>query len=166
MTYPATLDIYTTVNDGDTITKEMYNTPNDGIEKLMIEVGIDGTAAESVKYKVDNFFISATHVFFAQAAAPTGWTIDSAHKDNVLACKADSGVYSVVGADKGSFSIVTANMPSHTHAIQTGPGGPAGSYINSGVAYGSDKNTVSTGGSDGLYRPKATVGVIATYTGA
>ena len=89
MTYPATLDVYTTVGDGDTIVKGMFNDPNDGVEKLQIEVGIDGTVAESLKYKCDNFFVAATHAFFAQATPPTGWTIDTAHKDNVLACKAD-----------------------------------------------------------------------------
>jgi hypothetical protein len=185
MTYPATLDVYTTVNNGDTITAGMFNDPNDGIEKLMIEVGIDGTTAESLKYKCDNFFVAATHIFFAQATPPTGWTIDTAHKDNVLACKADSGDYSVVGANKGSWTTA------HNHQWYDYVDDASRSYNSAGsvdaIATVSDRGgirAVAQGagnvdvldsdmytanqyvGEDSGWRPYATVGVIATYTGA
>ena len=201
MTYPATLDVYTTVNDGDTILKGMFNDPNDGIEKLMIEVGVDGTSAESLKYKCDNFFIAATHVFFAQATPPIGWTIDTAHKDNVLACKSDSGNYSAIGANKGTWT-----QPSHIHTIAAHNhkwlNVGIQSYDSAGTSYVT-LNSNLTGDASGLivivtqdgtgwrtnnslytqsvninsgetgsnattnsYRPYATVGIIATYTGA
>ena len=165
MAYPTDLDDFTTVANGNTITAAMFNTPNLAVEALEAEVGIDGTAAESLRYKCDNFFVAATHVFFAQATPPVGWTTDAAHKDNVLACKADSGVYSVVGADKGSFTITTANMPAHTHTVPQGSTLAAGDYVQRAVASTSTTATSSsTGGGDGLYRPKATVGVIATWS--
>jgi len=61
---------------------------------------------------------AGTKMFFAQATAPTGWTTDAAHKDNVLACKSDSGTYSTVGANKGSFTytgMTNAAEASHNH---------------------------------------------------
>ena len=220
MAYPTDLDDFTTVANGNTITAAMFNTPNLAVEALEAEVGIDGTAAESLRYKCDNFFVAATHVFFAQATPPTGWTTDSAHKDNVLACKSDSGTYSTIGADKGSFTYTgmtngnTVAEAAHTH---TGPshnhqwydyrtpsqadqsyntGGSAVTFAGTAAAgYGMNVDNASvakasedyyttlagtgatSGGSshvhggstithDGTDRPKATVGVIATYTGA
>jgi len=123
--------------------------------------------------------------FFAQATPPTGWSIDTAHKDNVLACKADSGTYSTVGADKGDFAISIANMPEHYHGggWQVYPYANLGSadengidarvaatyqFQNLNISYGTNGYTARTqnrGSSDGHYRPKAALGVIATYTG-
>ena len=195
VTFPTTLDSFTDRNSGDTISEDHMNDVQDAIELLEAKVGINTSAVTaSIDYKVNKFFVAATHVFFAQATPPTGWTIDTAHKDNVLACKADSGVYSVVGADKGSFAIVTANIQAHAHTIththngsisvndsvSTGLRAPvanAGTRTNcqnivTGSADGSygttggtnTANSGNAGGADGLYRPKATVGVIATWS--
>lgn len=201
MTYPATLDVYTTVENGNTITAAMFNSPNDGIEKLMIEVGKDTPAAGSLRYKCDHFFIAATHIFFAQATPPTGWTIDTAHKDNVLACKSDSGDYSVIGPNKGQYGWSQPNHvhtgPSHNHRWSynglytyniSGSGVAFGSYTtkstnlmltrgvtdgdgwyrNSEILYTNNAGSGNTGGNATIntYRPYATVGVIATYSGA
>jgi len=145
---------------------------------------------------------AGTKMFFAQATAPTGWTTDSAYKDNVLACKSDSGDYSVVGADKGSWTwpghtLTSADVPAHTHGGSTGAvshthgfSGTTPSYGTTGVdgtygTYLSGQNTaaaalgiaaeaahvhsISSYGSGGshshgstTFRPKATVGIIAT----
>jgi len=45
--------------------------------------------------------------------AEDGWTVDDTYKDQLLALKSDSGVYSVVGGNKGTWT-----QPNHTH---TGP---------------------------------------------
>ena len=207
MAYPTDLDDFTTVANGNTITAAMFNTPNLAVEALEAEVGIDGTAAESLRYKCDNFFVAATHVFFAQATPPTGWTTDTAHKDNVLACKSDSGTYSTVGADKGSFTytgLTNAAEAAHTHShshkwydytaagtvdtdgagtsvasgqqktatvghfvvssVQTDFCPDQDHYTDTNAATGTSHNHTIT--HDGTDRPKATVGVIATYTGA
>jgi len=92
---------------------------------------------------------AGTKMFFAQATAPTGWTTDTSFKDNVLACKADSGVYSVVGANKGTFTISVANLPSHNHSGSTGTGTAAATshthtFAGATPQYGSS-------GSDGGY---------------
>ena len=209
MAYPTDLDDFTTVANGNTITAAMFNTPNLAIEFLEVEVGIDGTAAESLRYKCDNFFVAATHVFFAQATPPVGWTTDAAHKDNVLACKSDSGTYSTIGANKGSWTYTgftkdahTHTGPSHNHQWYDNIAYPTAdvSYDSSGdpTALGTDTvastgihtdaasakkinrdlytTLAGTGASgaqsaagithSGADRPYATVGVIATYTGA
>ena len=229
MAYPTDLDDFTTVENGNTITAAMFNTPSLAIEALEAEVGVDGTAAESLRYKCDNFFVAATHVFFAQATPPTGWTTDSAHKDNVLACKSDAGTYSTVGADKGSFTYTgmtnaaeaahTHTGPSHSHShshkwydsqagateddkdgagtslqtigtqaknnlafyipnISIGSVAAGVSAPNTDMYTDTDATAGGTGNTgagvshnhtithDGTDRPKATVGVIATYTGA
>ena len=63
-------------------------------------------------------FASGVKMFFSQASAPTGWTLDATSKDNVLATKADAGTYSVIGANKGSWTYTGFTKDAHTH---TGP---------------------------------------------
>ena len=166
ISYPTSIDTLTDRASGNTISEDHMNDVQDICEALEAKVGINSSAVTaSIDYKVNKFFIAATHIFFAQATPPVGWTTDAAHKDNVLACKADSGVYSVVGADKGSFTITTANMPAHTHTVPQGSTLAAGDYVQRALTSTSTTATSgSTGGGDGLYRPKATVGVIATWS--
>jgi hypothetical protein len=189
--YPTDLDDFTTVENGNTITAAMFNTPNLATEFLQVEVGIDGTSAESLRYKCDNFFVAATHVFFAQATPPTGWTTDTAHKDNVLACKSDAGTYSTIGADKGNWTYAGFTADAHAHqwhatnqSWQSNGSSTIALYHNYTSAVGLivhvagatgyrtannlyTKNSSASGVThDGADRPLATVGVIATYTGA
>jgi len=207
VTFPTTLDSFADRSSGDTISEDHMNDVQDAIELLEAKVGINTSlVTASIDYKVNKFFIAATHLFFAQATPPVGWTIDSAHKDNVLACKSDSGTYSTVGADKGSFTytgMTNAAEAAHTHSHShlwydykgTGAGDTDGSQtaltsvatktnssfyhleINRGTtAWGPDEDlntdTNAAAGTshnhvithDGTDRPKATVGVIATWS--
>ena len=218
VTFPTTLDSFTDRNSGDTISEDHMNDVQDAIELLEAKVGINTSAVDtSLDYKVNNFFVeSTTKIFFSQATPPTGWTTDTSSKDNVLATKADSGTYSVVGADKGSFTYTgmtngnvvaeaahTHTGPSHFHQwydyksgatdatwqVTGGVTNIASNGTNLGIQAGADNTvnndyyTSSTGtgatgagsshvhaGStithNGTDRPKATVGIIATYTGA
>jgi len=206
VTFPTTLDSFTDRNSGDTISEDHINDVQDAIELLEAKVGINTSAVDtSLDYKVNNFFVeNTTKIWFYQASAPTGWTIDTSSKDNVLATKSDSGTYAAVGVDKGSYTYTGFTKDAHVHAMAlhthtlgneaaasnntqniivgyegsetmiqgyTGGGGGVSCTRLSRVAANQSASNVgaqSDSGitSDGADRPKATVGVIATYTGA
>ena len=126
VTFPTTLDSFTDRSSGDTISEDHMNDVQDAIELLEAKVGINTSLVDtSLDYKVNNFFVeSTTKIFFSQATPPTGWTIDTSSKDNVLATKADSGTYSVVGANKGSFTytgMTNGNVGAEAAHTHTGP---------------------------------------------
>lgn len=203
--FPTSLDSFTDRNSGDTISEDHMNDVQDAIEFLEAKVGITSSGVDtSLDYKVNNFFVeNTTKIWFYQATPPTGWTTDSSSKDNVLATKSDTGTYSAIGVDKGSYTYTGFTKDAHIHAmelhthtldseaaattltetVQVGFEG-AGTRIAGYTAGGSTSITRlsrTTGNqaagnvgpqsdagitSDGTDRPKATVGVIATFTGA
>jgi hypothetical protein len=107
---------------------------------------------------------SSTIVWMYLNAAPPGWKVLTTGADTVLGVSGGSAAYNENGGttDKGSFSILTANIQSHTHTInaRTSRGTRAvGSTTE--PEYSNNDTTINTGGAggaDGLYRPKASIG--------
>jgi hypothetical protein len=179
MAYPATIETFTPVDDGDTIIKNMFNPSYSVIEELEAIVGVNGSAVESLKYKCDNFFIKTgniNYMWFWMATPPTGWTYYGL-SDNVLAIK--GGAYGASGqAVVGSWSqpghVLTVNeMPVHNHNLVGGVGMALGTYFTRAsetyAATYTDMGNKGGGASHNhgsAYRPYAAVGLIAKYTGA
>lgn len=173
MAFPDTLDsdFGTLIDSTDYPQAAHVNTLRRAVEGLEDKMGIDGsTEYYSMDYKVNKFFVPATKLYFYANSPPTGWTTDSV-TDKVLAVKGGSASYNVNGGNTaGSFTILSANMPSHRHSYGfTGYGyerqAPGKPVLGGNTIYGSFSDyTDYTGGSDGLYRPYAAVGIIA-YNG-
>ena len=171
MAFPSTLDsdFGTLIDSSDYPEAAHVNTLRRAVEGLEAKMGIDSSAVtSSIDYKVNNFFTSTRKLYLYENTAPTGWTIDSV-TDKVLAVKGGTNGYNVSGGGLGgSFSISTANMPSHRHSISA-PGNSTSNthtYISAcHTQYGAATfYTGYTGSSDGKYRPYAAVGIIA-YNG-
>ena len=164
MAFPTTLDtdFGTLVDNVDDAEASNINELRRAVEGLEAKVGIDSSAVvASLDHKVNNFFVSGRKLYLYENTAPTGWTI-VAVTDKVLAVKGGSGAYNITGGNTGgTFTISIANMPSHFHvsaALDT----PSDKQTGDGNAQAATEGskTGATGGSDGLYRPAAAVGII------
>lgn len=103
-------------------------------------------------------FPSGTAMIFAQTSAPTGWTKSITHNDKalrVVSGAASSGgataFTSVFGSGKstGSYTLQTADIPSHTHSIARGGGAGDGPPYNTYYALNADQTTGATGATGG-----------------
>ena len=164
MAFPTTLDsdFGTLVDNEDDAEASNVNELRRAVEGLEAKMGINSSAVTaSIDYKVNNFFVSGRSIYLYENTAPTGWRI-VAITDKVLAVKGGDGAYNINGGNTGgSFTISIANMPAHTHTL----GAPLyypGRYPQQATAAYGGGNTGSTGGSDGLYRPAAAVGIIVS----
>lgn len=117
-----------------------------------------------------------TKTLFYQAAAPTGWTLDTAINDRLLrvsntAGAATGGSWTITGLASLGHALTVDQIPSHTHAgVQTPAGngfGPPGGGNNLGLA----GSTSATGGGqahshgvthDGSWRPAYADVIICT----
>ena len=105
-------------------------------------------------------FPSGTKMLFAQSAAPTGWTKDTANNDRALrvvngttggtqggtngfTTKFNNSVATSGGA-VNNHTLTTAQMPSHNHTVFAGTGGGAQS-----VRHWSNTNANQTSGNTG-----------------
>jgi hypothetical protein len=105
-------------------------------------------------------FDSGTRLIFAQTAAPTGWTKDTANYNNhalrVVTGAASTGgsvdftVAFASGLSAGATTLSTSEIPSHTHSITTAGGGSSVvSAINSGTYNCASPTSTNTGSAGG-----------------
>lgn len=119
------------------------------------------TALASADDVIDNF-PSGTLMLFQQTAAPTGWTKQTTHNDKalrVVSGAASSGgtvafetafASQAVAGTNSDESLSIAQMPAHTHTINTygGGGSGAGDINRSGTAADGSVSSVSAGSGD------------------
>jgi len=135
-----------------TLTSPTLNSPT--ITSGEHSIAFPTQGMDDAKFMLGN---SDTITWFYLNTAPPGWKVLATGADTVLGVAGGSAAYNVNGGNAGGdFDISVANMPAHTHngIIQgaTGTASPgAGTYYGTGASS-------STGGGDGLYRPKASVG--------
>jgi hypothetical protein len=139
------------------------DTVDDIVDKLLLAIAA----------AVPIIFEAGTKLWFYQNVAPTGWTLDAACADSVLACKGGS-TYVTGGAQAGtwtqpSHTLDITQIPSHNHTVPitalalTGPhpSDPyqiswSGAYPTSYVGGGLPHNHGTA------WRPLAQVGIICT----
>jgi hypothetical protein len=160
MAYPSTIDNFTTVNNGDTITDAMFNTPNAAIEALEAKVGVNSSSVDtSLDYKVNNFFVeNIRKLYFYENTAPTGWLYESSVTDKVLAVKGGSQAYNTTGGNvagtwtQPNHTLTTPQIPSHSHPSTIAPGSGAHTHDKSmrlSVNGSPSDDPVAAGGSSG-----------------
>ncbi len=118
---------------------------------------------------------SGTVMLFQQTAAPTGWTKLATNNDKALRVVSgtagtggSTGFTSVFGAGKStsSYTLATADIPSHTHAGSTGT--ESASHTHD-TTTGTESADHSHSGTTGATAPSVTLdkqGTDAIYTGA
>lgn len=94
---------------------------------------------------------SGTKMLFIQAAAPSGWTLDTSHNNKALrivnttggtfggsatftsafASQTPSGSVSVSGGSVAATTLTTAQIPSHNHSFSTG--GQSNNHTHGGI---------------------------------
>jgi len=147
-----------------------------------------GTVCQGNDARLDVEIASGSKVWFWQATAPTGWTIDASAADAVLAVKGGLSSYGVDGGLRagtwsqlnhthttGDHVLTVAEMPAHTHTYTKESTPIAHSGGNSVGVYPATYNTGSTGGNQAhnhgetgaaapanTWRPLAQVGIICT----
>jgi hypothetical protein len=131
--------------------------------------------------------VTGTKMYFYQAAAPLGWTIDTTLGDAVLAVHGSSSYYGSTGGgeQRGTWDqlnhnhatethiLTIAEMPSHTHGISSSSCEAGGGDREAGTGFG--VLSTATGGGLGhnhgptqggktltTWRPFANVGIVAT----
>lgn len=93
-----------------------------------------------------------TRTVFHQAAAPTGWTLDSSINDRVLrvsdtAGGGTGGSWTISGISVNGHALTIDEMPAHTHRQGITFPGPSGGVPGPNLAAGEDiGETSSTGG--------------------
>jgi len=122
-----------------------------------------------------SYFAAGTKLVFYQAAPPTGWTKDTSNNDKALRVVSGSGggsggtddlsappstahthdmsnhTHTVVDPTTGSHTLITSEMPAHTHSCTYGTGPTAG---GGGEPAGNSATTTgSTGGGGGHTHP-------------
>ena len=136
----------------------------------------DGSNADALHVHSGIDIPSGTKMYFYQAAAPVGWTIDNTVTDQLLAFKGGAQAYNVAGGTNGAGTWTQPNHthtgPSHTHTGTTS----VETLVVGGGSYGTGSNTHThtftsaasgTGATGGgatanTWRPDAAVGILAT----
>lgn len=114
----------TTTAFGSSATEAQFKSfISDMRDYLAFLFGTDGTKATAIATLGASPFTAGTAMLFAQSAAPTGWTKQTAHNDKALrvvsgavgsgGSVAFSTVFSRTADDAATLSI--AQMPSHNH---------------------------------------------------
>ena len=132
---------------------------------------------------IPDFIATSSLMLFQQSTAPTNWTKQITHDNkalrvvsgtatpggstaftSVFASRTPAGSVSVSGGSVGNYTLLTADIPSHTHpqgsvnSTAASPATPSGSVTN-----GVQTDTGSTGG-NGAHSHPFTVGS-ASFTG-
>jgi hypothetical protein len=97
-----------------------------------LEVGGGATfaALPTVSSRKFDAFPAGTALLFNQTSAPTGWTKSTTHNDKalrVVSGAAGSGGTTAFSSVFAARTILTANLPAHTHTV-SGTTGAAGSH--------------------------------------
>lgn len=101
---------------------------------------------------------SGTRMLFQQTSAPTGWTKDTTATYNDASVRLTTGTVTSGGADAfsstfgtskstASYTLTTADIPSHTHTFTTG--GRSAAHTHSGTTSGPSANTLQASGAGG-----------------
>lgn len=146
----------------ETIDGDLNRTLNENASATCVVDNATGSYLVSGTYGA---FQPGTLMLFQQTTAPSGWTKQVTHNDKafrVVSGTASSGgtdAFSTVFARTAtdSHTLLTAEMPSHTHAqkgYQTGGGSTdAPSYTAFATTFKTLTPTVSTGGDGGHTHP-------------
>lgn len=125
--------------------------------------GLSGTYTLASSDDVVDNFPSGTLMLFQQTAAPTGWTKATTHNDKAL--RVVSGTASSGGTNSfttalvnsiaesgavGDHQLTVAEMPAHSHVIQSASNTTTGGFQSTGNVATTDNSTDSTGG-DGTH---------------
>lgn len=142
---------------GDDVIANDINGAYDAIRHIEVKVGIDSSAvATSLDYLLKNssssnpghkhtiangatdvtiaasaintFLASGRKLWFYEASAPSGWTIQTPATEALLAVAKTGGIYTTGGTQAGTWTqpdctLTTANLPAHDH-------GSAGSHTH------------------------------------
>lgn len=131
----------------------------DLVDSGYILSGLSGTYTLASSDDVVDNFPSGTLMLFQQTAAPTGWTKQTTHNDKAL--RVVSGTASTGGTtafttafaasrSSDSYTLLTADIPSHTHTATGGVTSSAGTYFQTTTSSsGGTATTDSTGGGGG-----------------
>ena len=140
------------------------------IQTQFDDLGVRVSANEDA---IANLIETGTKMMFYQAAAPTGWTIDTTVTDNML--RIVDGTILVGGAaggtgdpvthshTTGSHALTEAEMPSHTHGIANGVTGSSagGGFGNLASSNGGIQSTAA--GGNGAHNHGATGDFVSRF---
>jgi len=200
--YPTALDGWSTKNASDPVQAAHFVNLQDAVDELEKKVGRDLTASNiTIDYKINNFIVASTYLFFYENSAPTGWTATLTPGDYVCGVVASSGYGTVGQTATGTWSINDIGDVTHNHIWMTFSANISYTYTSGGVSTQYGTPVVNIGGHDSLlsnlhtkntsndtrqlvynqtayvdtynhdhtftpgWRPQATVGVIAYYSG-
>lgn len=125
--YPTTLDTWVTHNASDPVYAAHFVNLQDACRELQEKVGADSTATNTTfDYKISQFMVASTHMYFYMNTSPTGWTATCVLGDRVLGVVASSGYAEVGGTATGSWTIDSTPSSTHNHII---------TYFSSNVTY-------------------------------
>lgn len=133
---------------------------------------------------IPDFIAAGSLMLFQQTSAPTGWTKQTTHDNkalrvvtgtatpggstaftSVFASRTPAGSVSVSGGSVGNTTLITSQIPSHTHpqgcvnSTNAAPASPSLGAITNGV-----QTSTGPAGSDGAHSHPFSVGS-ASFTG-
>lgn len=142
---------------GGSITIAATDTANNYTVTLPAQTGTLATLSD-----IPSSFPVGTVIPFAQAAAPTGWTQVTTYNNYALRIVSGTGggtggsvafttafASQAVSATIGSYTLATADIPSHTHTLPYGStgGGSGIAATGGGVTYSGATGSTGGGGS-------------------
>lgn len=114
--YPTALDTWVTHNASDPIYAAHFGNLQDAARELQEKVGADSTATNSaLDYKVNQFMVASTHMYFYMDSAPTGWTATCVTGDRVLGVVASTGYAETGMTATGTWTVETTAADVHNH---------------------------------------------------
>lgn len=116
--YPAALNNWEDKVASQAVMAQHMNNLQDTIYQLQLKVGANATSLDNtLDYKINNFFVASTYLYFYENSAPIGWTATQVAGDMILAITASSGSYNATQeAQKGSWSLDSdINSDTHNH---------------------------------------------------
>jgi hypothetical protein len=152
--YPTALDVFADHIASDPVYAAHVVNLQDSCRELQEKVGIDQSATVStLDYRVNQFIVASTYLFFYENSAPTGWTATLPAGDRVLGVVGDAGDWNVAGQTPtaGTWDLSSdMNSGSHNHVWMYYSGGISYTYNSGGTAVQYGTPTVGIGGSDSL----------------
>jgi hypothetical protein len=150
--YPTALDGWVDKNASDPIQAANFVNLQDAVNELEKKVGRNLTASNNtIDYKINNFIVASSFMFFYENSAPTGWTATLVSGDYVCGVVASSGYGAVGQTATGTWSINDIGSDTHNHIWMYFSSSVSYTYISdgsAGIQYGTP--TVGIGGNDSL----------------